>query len=60
MYAAQQADEAEARGDYAKAQFWRQIAAKVDEAPPLTPELRDRLRVLLRPGPGPDGRSIAA
>jgi hypothetical protein len=41
--------EAEARGDAAAVRYWRRIRARVDGAPPLGPELRDRLRILLRP-----------
>lgn len=39
------------RGDQAEADFWRRVKADVDEAPPLSPEVRDRLAVLLRPAP---------
>lgn len=51
MYAELKAREAEARGDHAKAAYWRRIKAKVDEAPPLTPEQVAQLRILLAPHP---------
>lgn len=41
--------EVEARGDQAKAAFWRRIKARVDEAPELTPEQIAQLRILLVP-----------
>lgn len=41
--------EAEARGDIAAVNYWRGIAAVVDQAPPLSASQKDRLRVLLRP-----------
>lgn len=41
--------EAEARGDHAKANLYRRIKARVDEAPELTPEQIAQLRVLLAP-----------
>jgi hypothetical protein len=47
MYAERKAQEAEARGDRAKAAYWRRIQAKVDEAPPLTPTQIAQLRILL-------------
>lgn len=49
MYAERMATEARAAGDAARARYWERVARRVDEAPPLTPEQRDRLRVLLRP-----------
>jgi hypothetical protein len=51
MHAARMAAEAEARGDTAKARFWLRIKARVDEAPPLSPEQSARLRILLAPAP---------
>jgi hypothetical protein len=51
MHAARMAAEAEARGDTAKAKFWLRIKAKVDEAPPLSPEQSAQLRILLAPAP---------
>ncbi|WP_042389659.1 hypothetical protein [Streptacidiphilus melanogenes] len=41
--------EAEERGDYAKANLYRRIKARVDEAPELTPEQVAQLRILLAP-----------
>lgn len=43
--------EAEARGDKAKADYWRRIKAHVDAAPPLTQAQKDQLRILMRPEP---------
>ncbi len=40
----------QARRDYAAAALEAHIKALVDSAPPLTPEQRDRLAVLLAPG----------
>lgn len=51
MYAELKAQEAEARGDHAKAAYWRRIKAKVDEAPPLTSAQAAQLRILLAPQP---------
>lgn len=48
-YAARQAAAARERGDEARAAYWDRIAEKVDQAPPLAGEVRDRLAVLLRP-----------
>lgn len=49
MYAEMKAQEAEARGDHARAAYWRRIKAKVDEAPLLTPAQVAQLRILLAP-----------
>lgn len=49
MYAERRAAEARERGDHTEAERWERIRAKVDTAPPLTAEQRDRLRVLLQP-----------
>ena len=48
------------RGDTVTAERWRRIKARVDEAPPLTPEQRDRLAVLLRPVPAVSPLATAA
>ena len=50
-HAARMAAEAQARGDTAKARFWLRIKARVDEAPPLSPEQSAQLRILLAPSP---------
>lgn len=49
MYAAQKIAEALERGDERAAAYWQRIKDLVDQAPPLSPEQRDRLRVLLQP-----------
>lgn len=50
-YAADKIAEAEAAGDHAAYRFWSRVKADVDAAPPLSPDQRDRLRVLLRRTP---------
>lgn len=47
------------RGDKATAERWQRIKARVDQAPPLAPAVRDRLAVLLRPEPAPLPRRAA-
>lgn len=51
MYAERMAAEATARGDHEAVKYWLHIKAIVDEAPPLAPETRAKLRILLRPAP---------
>lgn len=48
-YADRKIREAEERGDCAKANLYRRIRARVDEAPELTPEQIAQLRILLAP-----------
>jgi hypothetical protein len=48
-YAERRIREAEERGDCAKANLYRRIKARVDEAPELTPEQIAQLRILLAP-----------
>lgn len=43
------AAEAEAAGDHAGSRYWRSLKALVDQAPPLTPAQKAKLRVLMRP-----------
>jgi hypothetical protein len=50
-WAERKAAEAEAEGNHARAQYYRDIKALVDEAPPFTEEQKAKLRVLLRPAP---------
>lgn len=49
MYAEAKANEALAAGDMKAFEFWMAVKKDVDAAPPLAPEIRDRLSVLLRP-----------
>ena len=49
MYAETKANEALAAGDMPGFEYWSHIRKTVDAAPPLAPEIRDRLSVLLRP-----------
>ena len=49
MYAEAKANEALATGDMRGYEYWMRVKAEVDKAPPLVPEIRDRLSVLLRP-----------
>lgn len=42
------------RGDQTEADFWRQVKVDVDQAPPLSAAVRDKLAVLLRPAPAED------
>lgn len=48
------------RGEHADAEFWRRVKADVDQAPPLSAEVRDRLSVLLRPAPHMQNAQINA
>lgn len=60
-YADKRLAEAEAAGDQAQIRYWRRVKARVDAAPPLSPAVRDRLAVLLRPEPvSPAPRQRAA
>lgn len=66
MYAASKANEALVAGDMRGFEYWMHVKAEVDKAPPLAPEIRDRLSVLLRPAlpdrmpPRPPKRQAAA
>lgn len=51
MMAADRAALAREQGDQRTADYWQAISDLVDQAPPLSPSQRDRLRVLLRPEP---------
>lgn len=48
-YADKRLAEAEAAGDEPQARYWERVRARVDAAPALSPAIRDRLAVLLRP-----------
>ena len=39
------------RGNQAEAEFWERVRADVDQAPPLSAEVRDKLAIILRPAP---------
>lgn len=39
------------RGEQTEADFWRRVKADVDQAPPLSAEVRDRLAIILRQPP---------
>lgn len=58
-------DEDEVRKCDAQIARWERVKQDVDKAPALAPEIRDRLRVLLRPAPAerpaqPTSRQLAA
>lgn len=48
MYAEMMANKALEAGDMRGFNYWTSIKKTVDAAPPLAPEIRDRLTVLLR------------
>lgn len=59
MMARERAAAARERGDLAEAAYWSAVANTVDVAPPITPEMKERLRVLLRRPAGREGAKAA-
>lgn len=60
MNARERAALAAEQGDSATAAYWTRIAEVVDKAPPLSPEQKSILSVLLRPDPTPATSARAA